>query len=324
VPANRLFHRLRLANGGWLLLIFLLALAAREISAAPPPGYYLVWSDEFNGSSLDPTKWWVWNTPDRSGYSVPQAVTVGNGCMTITTYTTNSANYSAIVSSDGFFRARYAYWEASVAFNGSPGMFSDFWLQSANNGEFIGDPAASGAEIDICEHRDTDATKTDNISGQVTIDIHWDGYTNNEKSASSGLVGSGLGTGFHTYGLLWNSTNYNVSLDGVPTYSTNAGISERTEILLFSSEVDSNSFCGIVPPGGYGNFLVSTTQTIVDYARFYTPTTTVYWVGASLAQLVRRRQLGVEHDSRLGERCGFLLPELGQFQHYFGAEYHRQ
>jgi hypothetical protein len=191
-------------------------------------------------------------------------------------------------------------------------MFSDFWLQSANNGEFIGDPAASGAEIDICEHRGTDATNTDNISGLVTIDIHWDGYTNNEKSASSGLVGSRLGTGFHTYGLLWNSTNYNVSLDGVPTYNTNAGISERTEILLFSSEVDSNSFCGIVPPGRLRQF---PGQHHAD-DRGLCPLLRAHHHGvlgrSQLAQLVRRRQLGVEHDSRLGERCGFLLPELGQ------------
>src|SRR5208282_5916624 len=104
-----------------------------------------------------------------------------------------------------------------------------------------------------------------NISGMVTIDLHWDGYGSSEKSASSGLVGSGLGTGFHTYGCLWNSSSYNVSIDGVPTWSTNVGVSQRTEIILLSCEVDSNSFCGIVPSGGYGNFLTSTTTTVVDY-----------------------------------------------------------
>ena len=265
------------------LATFLAALVAMNASATPPAGYYLVWGDEFNGSSLDPSKWWVWNQLDRSGYTVPDAVTVGNGCLTITTYTANGTNYSAIVSSDARFRARYGYWEASVEFDGSPGMFSDFWLQSPNNGQFIGDPAASGAEVDICEHRVTDTGNVDNISGMVTVDLHWDGYGSNKKSVNGALLGSGLGTGFHTYGLLWNNTNYNVSFDGVPMLSTNAGLSARTEIVLFSCEVDSNSFCGIVPPGGYGSFQVSTTKTVVDYFRFYAPTTTVYWVGASSA-----------------------------------------
>jgi autotransporter-associated beta strand protein len=263
------------------LIASFIALAA---SATPPPGYYLVWGDEFNGTSLDPTKWWVWNQQDRSGYTVPQAVTVSNGVMTIHTYSAGGQNYSGIVSSDGRFRARYGYSEASVEFNGSPGMFSDFWLNSANNGQFIGDSAAEGAEIDVCEHRVTDASNADNISGQVTIDLHWDGYTSGvEHSFNSPLYGSGLGTGFHTYGLLWNSNGYNVSLDGVSTMSTNGGLSERTEIVLFSCEVDSNSFCGIVPPGGYGDFNDSTTSTVVDYFRFYAPTTTVYWLGGSSA-----------------------------------------
>lgn len=263
---------------------FLLLLAlALNVSAAPPAGYYLVWSDEFNGTSLDPTKWWVWNQPDRSGYTVPDAVTVGGGYLTITTYSTNGSNYSAIVSSDARFRERFGYIESSIEFNGSPGMFSDFWLQSANNGQFIGDPAASGAELDICEHRATDTGNVDDISGMVTIDLHWDGYGTSKKSASSGLVGSGLGTGFHTYGCLWTSTNYNVSFDGTPIWSTNVGLSQRTEIIMLSCEVDSNSFCGIVPSGGYGNFLTSTTSTVVDYVRFYSPTSTVYWIGNSSA-----------------------------------------
>jgi beta-glucanase (GH16 family) len=264
--------------------VFLFALfLVWKAFAVPPSGYYEVWGDEFNGSSLDPTKWWVWNQQDRSGYSTPSAVTVTNGYMTIQVYSTNGQNYSGIVSSDGRFRARYGYMEASVEFNGSPGMFSDFWINSADNGAFIGDPAAEGAEVDVCEHRVTDANNKDNISGNVTIDLHWNGYGSSETSFNSPFYGSGLGTGFHTYGLLWTTNNYQASIDGVLTLTTNGGLSRRTEIVLFSCEVDSNSFCGIVPTGGYGNANVSTTSTVVDYFRFYAPTTTVYWLGASSA-----------------------------------------
>jgi hypothetical protein len=265
----------------FFLAMFAESFIAPRTLASPPPGYYLVWGDEFDGTSLDPTKWWVWNQPDRSGYTVTDAVTVGGGYLTIHTYTTNGANYSAIISSDGRFRARYGYAEASVEFDGSPGMFSDFWLNSPNNGVIPGDSAACGGEIDVCEHRATDANDADDISGNVTIDLHWNGYGSGEHTASSGLVGSGLGSGFHTYGFLWNSTNYAFNIDGTLTWSTNFAPSQRTEIILLSCEVDSNSFCGIVPPGGYGNFLVSTTTTVVDYVRYYAPTSTVYWTGYS-------------------------------------------
>jgi len=267
---------------GAFLLAFLLVW---KVSAAPPPGYYLVWNDEFNGTSLDPTKWWVWVGVNSSGYTTPNAVTVTNGYLTINTYTDSGINYTAIISSDALFRERYGYTEASVEFNGSPGMFSDFWVQSPDNtGTVVGNPAAEGMELDICEHRATDANDADNINGEVTIDLHWDGYTKGvESTATSGLVGSGLGTGFHTYGLLWNSANYTVSIDGVATWTTNVGVSDRTEFVMFSSQVSSNSFCGIVPTGGYGDLGVSTTSTVVDYVRFYAPTTTLYWIGTSSA-----------------------------------------
>ncbi len=38
-----------------------------------------------------------------------------------------------------------------------------------------------------------------------------------------------------------------------------------------------------MPTNGYGNFLTSTTTTVVDYVRFYAPNTTLYWVGAGSA-----------------------------------------
>jgi hypothetical protein len=37
----------------------------------------------------------------------------------------------------------------------------------------------------------------------------------------------------------------------------------------------------VVPPGGYGDFLTSTTKMVLDYVRYYAPTSMVFWVGAS-------------------------------------------
>jgi len=34
--------------------------AATSVLGAPPAGYYLVWSDEFNGTTLDTSKWDYW------------------------------------------------------------------------------------------------------------------------------------------------------------------------------------------------------------------------------------------------------------------------
>ena len=292
VPDARTFETLLMLNcilkifrRGYLpfVLAFPGRLIVLDASAAPPDGYYLVWADEFSGSSLDLAKWGAWVGPNRDAVNVADAVTVGGGHLTITTYTANGTHYSGIISSEGRFRADYGYYEASLEFNGSPGMFSGFWLNSPTTGRYIGDPSASGVEIDICEHRKTDTGNADDINNVVQTTVHWDGYSTDEKTVTSGNIGSGLGTGFHTYGFLWQHTNYSFTIDGTPQWSTAAALSDRTEVITLSSEVWSNSFAGIVPPGGYGDLLNSTTTMVVDYVRYYAPTTTVFWTGASSA-----------------------------------------
>ncbi|MGD0258723.1 MAG: family 16 glycosylhydrolase [Verrucomicrobiota bacterium] len=272
---------MRSRRGGALLFVFLTALAAQEASATPPPGYYLIWSDEFDGSSLDLSKWWCWLGPDHQATDVPQAVTVSNGCLTITCFNTNSAYYSGTVSSQGLFC--YGYYEASIEWNGEPGMWSAFWMNSPNTGLYDGNPSASGAEVDICEHRYTDTGDVDYINNGVQQAVHWDNEAVDEKTAIIGPIGTNLGTGFHTYGLLWDRTNYYFYIDGSETWSTNAGHSDRTGEVTLSSELTNGWYAGNIPTNGYGNQATSTTTMVVDYVRIYAPTTTVFWTGAGTA-----------------------------------------
>src|SRR3954465_6025672 len=122
---------------GWIMVV--------NVHAAVPPGYYLVWSDEFGGSTLDTTRWGAFNGPNRDAYNTPGAATVSGGQLTITTYTTNGTHYSAILTTDGAFRYRYGYLEASISFNETSGMWSGLWMQSPAMGQYIGDPSTSGA-----------------------------------------------------------------------------------------------------------------------------------------------------------------------------------
>ena len=73
--------------------------------------------------------------------------------------------------------------------------------------------------------------------------------------------------------LSWSYAN-----NGVP-------VSESTEWAILSSEVDdtSTTWAGTIPSGGYGNLGASTTRNTVDYVRYYAPTNTLFWTGASSA-----------------------------------------
>ena len=109
---------------------------------------------------------------------------------------------------------RYGYWEASIKWGDTNGMWSAYWMQSPTMGANINDPVTSGSEIDIGEHRSTDGGSNGDIINQVQNNIHWNGYGSYAKSAGSGNIGSGLGSGYHTNGFLWTPTDYTIYLDG--------------------------------------------------------------------------------------------------------------
>jgi autotransporter-associated beta strand protein len=268
-----------------LIRIFWLALLFTSLSqAAPPAGYYLVWSDEFSGSALDPSKWGHWLTGTRrDAVNAASAVSVGGGNLVITTYTSNSTHYTGMIATDTKFRTKFGYWEASIDWNDTAGMWSAYWMQSPTMGADISDPVTSGSEIDIAEHRLIDGS-SNNIANKIQVNIHWNGYGANHVSQGSGNVGSSLNTGYHTYGFLWTPTAYRFIIDGTTNWTGGtAPVSHSSEFMILSSEVEDGSWAGNIPTSGYGNLGVSTTKMTVDYVRYYAHTNTFFWTGGASA-----------------------------------------
>ena len=250
---------------------------------ALPPGYYLVWADEFNSASLDTNKWDYWALGARRDASnVANAVSLNGSNLVVTTYTSNGVHYSGGVWSPGRFHLKYGYVESSIQYSNTPGDWSAFWMQSPTMGQYLGDPAFAGEEIDISEHRQVDSGSND-ISGIVNMALHWDGYGASHKSVSTLTPNLGLGAGFHTYAYLWTETNQATYVDETLRWAPATQVSQRSEYLLLSSEVQSNSWAGTPPPGGFGSLASSTTKMSVDYVRCYAPTTTVFWTGLGSA-----------------------------------------
>lgn len=266
-----------------LLLSFLLVPLCQ---AVPPAGYYLVWADEFNSFSLDTSKWDYWLLGNRrDAVNTTSAVSVNGSNLVITTYTSAGTHYTGMIATDQKFRSRYGYWESSIKWGDTNGMWSAFWMQSPTMGAYLNDPQISGSEIDIAEHRRVDGS-TNNISNQVQVNIHWNGYGSSGQSSGSGNVGSGLSSGFHTYGLLWTANSYSVSIDGSQVYNGGSSpVSHSTEWAILSSEVDdtSTTWAGYIPAAGYSPLASSTTKLTVDYVRYYAPTNVLFWSGASSA-----------------------------------------
>jgi beta-glucanase (GH16 family)/regulation of enolase protein 1 (concanavalin A-like superfamily) len=269
------------------LLAALLAIAPgtlAPLSAATPTGagWTLAWNDEFEDTTLDTTKWRHWLAGSRrDAVNSPSAVSVAGGALTISTYTSGGTHYTGMISTQDTYPYTYGYIEARIDYDSSPGMWSAFWMQSPTMGNPIGSPNAAGTEIDICEHRTIDGSGS-NIDGLVVGNIHWDGYAAAHRSTGYSSPNLGLGTGYHIYGMEWTPTQQKFYIDGVLRWTinnnaANSPVSQRSEFIILSSEVDDSSttWAGAIPAAGYGTLATTTTKMIVDYVRVYRRAETV-------------------------------------------------
>ncbi len=271
---NRLKANLRSALSSTACVLFLVTapLAAHALPVTEDPSKWkLTLADEFSGSTLDSTKW-ANRLPGKRNDAIntANAVSVGGGVLTISTYTDAGTNYTGMIGSQDKFEQTYGYFEARMKFNSAPGEWSAFWLTSPVFDGHVDDPATWGTEIDIVEHRAVNGDNKD-ISGKYVSAVHWDGYGTDHKQVSTvHAPDPGVGNGtWHTYGLKWSSEGYEFFYDDKSLWVTTTAISARPEYMILSSEVRNANWAGTIPTGGYGPLGTSTTNVQVDYVHVY-------------------------------------------------------
>lgn len=238
----------------------------------PPPGYALVFEEEFLGDALDPARWNALDEPRRDARSTPDAVEVGGGVLTVTTFTEAGVHKTGFLTSEGKVEARYGFFEARIRFNASPGGWCAFWLAAPTIGTPLGDPGRAGVEIDVVEHRATDAGGWDALADMVALNLNWDGYDENKKNVQRVLAlpnGAPVQGEWHTYAVLWTETGYTFYVDDMALWTTAAALSHRPQDLRLTCEVEDASWAGFVPDGGYGSRAASVTRMEVDWVRVW-------------------------------------------------------
>jgi len=202
-------------------------------SGPPSDGYELVWSDEFDGESLDMTKWEYRGLGRRrEAVNVTDTVRLdGQGNLVLTTRRVGDEIHTAMIGTQGKYETTFGYFECRVKLQRTHGNWSAFWLQSPTYGAKIGDLTAAGAEIDIYECFES-------RNGWVAHNVHWDGYQEHHKHAGSGRKKvEGLLDGYHTFGLEWTPDEYVFYIDGEVTWRTSEGVSRADEYIILSLEV---------------------------------------------------------------------------------------
>jgi len=120
--------------------------------ALPPPGYRLVWSDEFTGDSLDTNKW-VFRTDSKhwsTQLSANVSVRDGNLILAAKKEDSGDKHYTGagIISKPTF---EYGYYESRFKVPPGAGWHTSFWMMK-HDGSGGTNPKASAQELDVCEN----------------------------------------------------------------------------------------------------------------------------------------------------------------------------
>ena len=120
--------------------------------AAPRPEWRLIWSDEFNGDTLDRTKWKPRNWAEGLGWSgfedSPETIQVRDGVLHILARPRGNRYISGLVETQGLWHWHYGRFEARIKMAKGAGGTSAFWMMAADP---TPEPWPMFGEIDIAE-----------------------------------------------------------------------------------------------------------------------------------------------------------------------------
>lgn len=208
--------------------------SACQSDTIPVKGYTLVWSDEFDGNSLNTQKWDYRQLGLRNdAYNSKNAVWLdGQGHLIIEVSRRNDSVFTGMISTEKTFHTRYGYFECRVKLQTVPGTISAFWLQSPTINELNSNPQKNGVELDIFEYY------AHSFTDQVAHSLHWGGYqaTHHLEGPVWGKMAN-TSDSFHTIGFEWTENSYTTFVDGKKTYSGNSSISKVPEFLVLSVAV---------------------------------------------------------------------------------------
>jgi len=251
-------------SAAWALTAAVLLLGmggvARRAAGQAPEGYSLAWSDDFDGTALETSKWGYHSIGKRrDAVNIREAAKLdGEGHLVISTnkvMVDGKAQYqTAMIETRGKYERRFGYWEARIKLQRQEGHWSAFWLMPTTMGKPVGNTAEGGAEIDIMEYHSK-------WMDGVLHTLHWDGYGEDHKSTNKKVTVEGLHAGYHTFGLLWTAEKYVFYVDGKATWETTAAISQRPQYAILSLEV--GTWAGEIGKAELPDSMV------VDYVRHY-------------------------------------------------------
>jgi beta-glucanase (GH16 family) len=245
----------------FILLVLLLAAGFFPAPAVPvnvaqaADSWNLVWSDEFNGASLDASKWTaVTNCGDKRNNEqqcyMSDDVSVSNGALVIKSEKRSKNGYSytsGAVKTGSKFTTSYGKIEFNAMLPaGGQGLWPALWLYPTN---------AWPPEIDVLE--------AVNNMNEIHMTYHWGTEANHQQDLGSAGISNASGQ-FHTYGVEWEPGAIRWYIDGSLKRSHTG-----SDVTSSAMQIYMNVALGGDWPGSVGANTAFPQSMLVDYVRVY-------------------------------------------------------
>jgi beta-glucanase (GH16 family) len=254
-----------------------------QTGGAPYGNMNIVWSDEFNGSSVNTNIWTYdvgnggsnpgWGNSEKEWYtSRTNNAYVNNGMLHIIARkeATNGFNYtSARLKSDGLFSWTYGRFEWRAQLPQGSGTWPALWMLGTNF-----DPPGVGwpgcGEIDVVENQG--------------FNPNWEQgslHSGSDETATNFFLPGDSVTNFHTYTLDWTTNAFLFYVDG-HLYETQTGWGSSTgnpypypfnqPFFLLMNVAIGGQYLGYPDTNAINSGTVFPCEMVVDYVRIYSPT----------------------------------------------------
>ena len=227
--------------------------------------WHLVWHDEFDGDTLDLSKWdyrlhlmhkrhktytnkaakldghsnLILSLVEKNGHFYSSHMQTGYNYMDkpIDSSYRGSLRWPIASIETPKFMHKFGYYEIRCKLQKKPGWWSAFWLQSSIIGANL-DPQHSGVEVDIMESFEPGV-----IIPQTN---HWNGYGLDHKqinvlgktsfSQDEKVKLKDTPDGYHYFGLDWASDGYTFYVDGQESGKIAGPVSHIEQFILISTD----------------------------------------------------------------------------------------
>ena len=246
-------------NMHWFFML-ILSLVFLSGNAQVTDNLKMVWNDEFNGSSLDATKWAPapeWPRQGGSYWSDNNYEMTGNGQVKLQVTEENGTVYCGAIRTHNKFDQKYGYFETRCKLPEIQGGWAAFWLMPYGNKP--GGWGDDGTEMDVFE-------SINGWNGKINHALHWDGYGAEHQKSSQSTSRPDLYDGqYHIFGMMWTPDEYIFYIDNVESWRTNAGgVADVNQYLKLTLEVSNETWAG-----DWNKQVTKPIDWLIDYVRVY-------------------------------------------------------